>query len=206
MTSTTNHRPKHPKAPRPGSPSSVRMPSAGAPSRLVLLAVAGCLAGAAALSACTGSQPGPAASTAVSSSTPPASAAAPSTAPTQGAAAQASGSAEGNPATATLKQTLADALNRLAAGTPKPATAQVADALTGAGIPGTALEVSESRTPTGLEADAIEAAVLAGRGLRHRTDPGRQRHGQRPAGSCERQVLCRGSRLTDECELSPPTH
>jgi len=38
----------------------------------------------------------------------------------------------------------------------------VTDALTGAGIPAAALEVSESRTPTGLEADAIEAGVLQG--------------------------------------------
>jgi hypothetical protein len=129
---------------------------------LVLLAVAGCLAAAAALSACTGSQPGPATSTAVSSSTPPASVAAPSTAPTPAPAQAAETAAGDNPATAALKQTLAGALNRLAAGTPKPATAQVADALRGAGIPGAALEVSESRTPTGLEADAIEAAVLAG--------------------------------------------
>ena len=158
MTSNTNHRPKHPNAPRPGFLSS-----ASAPNRVVLLALAGCLAGAAALSACTASQPGPAASTAATSSTPPASAAAPSTTPEPAGAAQAAGTAAGdNPATATLKQTLAEALNRLAAGTPKPATAQVADALTGAGIPGAALEVSESRTPTGLEADAIEAAVLAG--------------------------------------------
>ncbi|MBT2531581.1 hypothetical protein J7E83_05450 [Arthrobacter sp. ISL-48] len=54
-------------------------------------------------------------------------------------------------------------LARLAAGTPKPATAQLADALTGAGIPAADLEVSESRTPTGLEADAIEAGVVRGK-------------------------------------------
>ena len=66
-------------------------------------------------------------------------------------------------ATETVRQTLTDALGRLAAGTPKPATAQVSDALTGAGIAPGALEVSQSRTPTGLEADAIEAAVLQGR-------------------------------------------
>jgi hypothetical protein len=93
----------------------------------------------------------------------PAAAAAPSPDAAPAAAAQVSSPAAGEaPATAALKQTLADTLNRLAAGTPKPATAQVADALSGAGIPGHALEVSESRTPTGLEADAIEAAVLQG--------------------------------------------
>ena len=45
---------------------------------------------------------------------------------------------------------------------PNPATAQVSDALIGAGIAPGVLEVSQSRTPTGLEADAIEAAVLQG--------------------------------------------
>lgn len=66
-------------------------------------------------------------------------------------------------ATETVRQTVTDALNKLAAGTPKPATAQVSDALTGAGIAPGVLQVSQSRTPTGLEADAIEAAVLQGR-------------------------------------------
>ena len=65
-------------------------------------------------------------------------------------------------ATETVRQTVTDALGRLAAGTPKPATAQVSEALTGAGIAAGVLEVSQSRTPTGLEADAIEAAVLQG--------------------------------------------
>lgn len=65
-------------------------------------------------------------------------------------------------ATDTVRQTVTDALGRLAAGTPKPATAQVTDALTGAGIAPGVLEVSQSRTPTGLEADAIEAAVRQG--------------------------------------------
>lgn len=71
-------------------------------------------------------------------------------------------SAAVDPATSAMKQTVADALNRLAAGTPKPATAQVAEALTGAGVAPAALEVSASRTPTGLAADAIESAVLQG--------------------------------------------
>lgn len=62
-----------------------------------------------------------------------------------------------------MKQTVTDALTRLAAGTPKPATAQVTEALAGAGVAAAALEVSASRTPTGLEADAIEAAVLQGK-------------------------------------------
>jgi hypothetical protein len=66
-------------------------------------------------------------------------------------------------ATETAKKTVTDALGRLAAGSPKPATAQVTDALTGAGIAPATLQVSQSRTPTGLEADAIEAAVLQGK-------------------------------------------
>jgi hypothetical protein len=65
-------------------------------------------------------------------------------------------------ATESVKKTVTDALGRLAAGSPKPATAQVAEALAGAGIAPAALQVSQSRTPTGLEADAIEAAVLEG--------------------------------------------
>lgn len=62
-----------------------------------------------------------------------------------------------------MKRTVTDALAKLAAGTPKPATGQVSDALTGAGIAPSVLQVSQSRTPTGLEADAIEAAVLQGK-------------------------------------------
>jgi hypothetical protein len=72
------------------------------------------------------------------------------------------GAAAAQAATDTVRQTVTDALGRLAAGTPKPATAQVTDALVGAGITPGVLEVSQSRTPTGLEADAIEAAVRQG--------------------------------------------
>ena len=66
-------------------------------------------------------------------------------------------------ATETVKRTVTETLTKLATGTPKPATAQVSDALTGAGIAPPVLQVSQSRTPTGLEADAIEAAVLQGK-------------------------------------------
>ncbi|UKA73892.1 DUF6993 domain-containing protein [Arthrobacter sp. FW306-07-I] len=66
-------------------------------------------------------------------------------------------------ATDTVKRTVTDTLTKLASGTPKPATGQVSEALTGAGIAPAVLQVSQSRTPTGLEADAIEAAVLQGR-------------------------------------------
>lgn len=125
---------------------------AGVRARLVFLAVAGCVAVAVALSACTGVQPGPSASTTDSGAASP-----------DGAGPAAGTPAPEDPATAAVKQTVTDALNRLAAGNPKPATAQVTESLTGAGVPATALEVSESRTPTGLEADAIEAAVLQGK-------------------------------------------
>jgi 3-oxoacyl-(acyl-carrier-protein) synthase len=66
-------------------------------------------------------------------------------------------------ATEAVKRTVTDALTKLAADAPKPATGQVTDALTGAGIAPGVLQVSQSRTPTGLEADAIEAAVLQGK-------------------------------------------
>lgn len=66
-------------------------------------------------------------------------------------------------ATEAMKRTVTDALTRLAAGSPKPATAQVGEALAGAGIDPGVLQVSQSRTPTGLEADAIEAAVRQGK-------------------------------------------
>jgi len=66
-------------------------------------------------------------------------------------------------ATEKMKRTVTDTLTKLASGTPKPATAQVSEALTSAGIAPGVLQVSQSRTPTGLEADAIEAAVLQGR-------------------------------------------
>lgn len=129
---------------------------------MLLFTVAGCLACVAALSACTGAnQSGTATSAADTSATSSARTAAPSTAPAPSAPASVP-AADATPATAALKQTLSDALNRLAAGTPRPATAQVREAVTGAGIPGAVLEISESRTPTGLEADAIEAAVLDG--------------------------------------------
>ena len=170
MTSTSENRRRRAQISPAGSPSSLGVATPRTPSRLVLVALAGCLASAAALSACAGaSQPGPATSAAGSNATSQAGTTAPATETpatetSPAAAAQTSGPAAGEAqATTALKQTLADTLNRLAAGTPKPGTAQVTDALTGAGFPAAALEVSESRTPTGLEADAIEAAVLQGR-------------------------------------------
>ncbi|MFF1251483.1 DUF6993 domain-containing protein [Pseudarthrobacter sp. NPDC058329] len=126
------------------------------------LALSGCVGGVP-----SGVQPGTAEPTTAASSaagtgtnpvtaeTPPAG---PPAAPTAGQSAASPESA----ATEAVRKTVTDALGRLAAGSPKPATAQVTEALTGAGIPVAALQVSQSRTPTGLEADAIEASVLEG--------------------------------------------
>ena len=112
----------------------------------LVIALVGCTQGPASVSA-----PAPAAP-----QTPSAPATEPSaTDPGGGAAAAAA-------ATEALKQAVTATLTGLAAGSPKPATAQVTEALTAAGIPLAVLEVSQSRTPTGLEADAIEAAVLQG--------------------------------------------
>ncbi|WP_426990512.1 DUF6993 domain-containing protein [Pseudarthrobacter sp. Y6] len=125
-----------------------RAPAALAGSLLMVLALVACTGGSP-----TGSGQGAAA---------PGEVATPSGLATTGSTQPAATSPAEDPATAVMKQTVTDALGRLAAGTPKPATVQVTDALTGAGISPAALEVSASRTPTGLEADAIEAAVLEG--------------------------------------------
>ncbi|BAS09426.1 hypothetical protein AHiyo4_28480 [Arthrobacter sp. Hiyo4] len=110
------------------------------------------------LAACTGGSP----TAAGTGPATPGEVAIPSDPASSGTTQPAATSPAEDPAIVAMKQTVADALGRLAAGTPKPATAQVTDALTGAGISTAALEVSASRTPTGLEADAIEAAVLQG--------------------------------------------
>lgn len=121
-------------------------------------ALAGSLLMVLALAACTGGSP----TGAVQGAATPGEVATPSEPATTGSAQPAATSPAEDPVTAVMKQKVTDALGRLAAGTPKPATAQVTDALTGAGIAPAALDVSASRTPTGLEADAIEAAVLQG--------------------------------------------
>ena len=114
------------------------------------------------LAACTG---GPSGGKTTAGATAPEPAATGTTAPgttATGAAGPDAAESAQDAAAALMKQKVSDALSRLAAGTPKPATAQVTDALTGAGVAPAALEVSASRTPTGLEADAIEAGVLQG--------------------------------------------
>ncbi|MFH5877829.1 DUF6993 domain-containing protein [Arthrobacter sp. NA-172] len=51
------------------------------------------------------------------------------------------------------------ALKALAASNPKPAQDALRSQLVSAGIPDSSLEVSASKTPTGLDVDAIEAAA-----------------------------------------------
>jgi hypothetical protein len=55
------------------------------------------------------------------------------------------------------------ALSTLTAADRKPGTGQIRAVLIDAGFPSDSVEVTASRTPTGLEADAVEAAVAAGR-------------------------------------------
>lgn len=53
-------------------------------------------------------------------------------------------------------------MKTLVAGNPKPDREALRAALVSAGIPQDKVEVSASRTPTGLEVDAMEAAALSG--------------------------------------------
>lgn len=60
------------------------------------------------------------------------------------------------------KKKMTDALAAVAAGSPKPGTEQIRQALTAAGFPAATLEVTASRTPTGLDVDSVEAAAVQG--------------------------------------------
>lgn len=66
-----------------------------------------------------------------------------------------------DPATAQAKTTLEAALKSAVAGG-RPGTAEIRAAIVAAGFPADATEVTASRTPTGLDADAVEAAVRTG--------------------------------------------
>lgn len=70
-----------------------------------------------------------------------------------------SASASLSPGTAALKQTVESVLKTIAADTAKPAQDALRSQLVSAGIPASAVEVSTSKTPTGLDVDAIEAAA-----------------------------------------------
>jgi hypothetical protein len=66
------------------------------------------------------------------------------------------------PATAAAKARVEAALGGTAAGGAKPGTDRARAALTDAGFTSAQQEVTASRTPTGLDADAVEAAVKVG--------------------------------------------
>lgn len=68
-----------------------------------------------------------------------------------------------DPAVAATTSTVESTLKNLVAGNPKPDREALRAALVSAGIPQENIEVSVSRTPTGLDVDAMEAATLAGK-------------------------------------------
>jgi len=94
---------------------------------------------------------------------PESKAPAPSSSATAGSTPSAAGEPQLDAATVRLKETVGNALQGVAKANPKPGHDQLTAALSGAGIPAGSLQVSASRTPTGLEADAIEAAALQGK-------------------------------------------
>ncbi|WP_441403690.1 DUF6993 domain-containing protein [Arthrobacter sp. 2YAF22_2] len=68
-------------------------------------------------------------------------------------------SATPGPATSAARTRMEAALARMAAPGSAPGTDQIRAAIVDAGFPPAAIEVTASRTPTGLAADAVEAAV-----------------------------------------------
>ena len=60
-----------------------------------------------------------------------------------------------------VSQSVTAALQALVSSSPQPSTAQIRETLSAAGFAPAAVEVSASRTPTGLAADAVEVGVLA---------------------------------------------
>lgn len=145
---------------KPQKPSGRRRVAGGAGLLLAVpLLVAGLVAG------CNAPAPVVSGGTAAPSAAPsdPSNAApavTPSAAPavTPGAG-NPSASASLGTGTAALKQTMESALKSIAAASPKPAQDAVRAQLVSAGIPGSAVEVSASKTPTGLDVDAIAAAA-----------------------------------------------
>lgn len=154
--------------PAPGGAGAHPLPRGSAGSlRTALVAAAAFTASLLVLTGCGGATPDH--GVAGASPDPSASAQAGKTRnETRAPGAETTGTATAGPqaqagATAALRTKVTDVLGRLAAGTPKPSTAQVRDALGGAGVAAGLLEVSESATPTGLAADSIEAAVRQGK-------------------------------------------
>lgn len=68
-----------------------------------------------------------------------------------------------DPATADAKARIEAALDRAVAGGGKPATERIRAEVTGAGFLTDQVAVTASRTPTGLDSDAVEAAVKVGK-------------------------------------------
>lgn len=119
---------------------------------------------AAGVAGCSGAGAGSAASPSQAAAVPGSQVAQPAASATAGPeAAPGPQRPELDAATARLSETVGNALRGVAAANPKPGQDQLTAALTGAGIPAGSLQVSASRTPTGLEVDAIEAAALQGR-------------------------------------------
>ncbi|WP_223940434.1 hypothetical protein [Arthrobacter sp. StoSoilB22] len=67
-----------------------------------------------------------------------------------------------DPAVAATTSAVESTLKTLVAGNPKPDREALRTALVSAGIPAGNVEVSVSRTPTGLDVDAMEAAARTG--------------------------------------------
>ncbi|MCD4853658.1 hypothetical protein LN996_22815 [Arthrobacter sp. AK01] len=67
-----------------------------------------------------------------------------------------------DPAVAATTTAVEKTLKNLVAGNPKPDREALRTALVSAGIPKANVEVSVSRTPTGLDVDAMQAAALTG--------------------------------------------
>jgi len=84
------------------------------------------------------------------------------TSPAAASTAGATPSAAAGGPLATAQRKMTNALGAVVSGTPKPGTEQITQALTAAGFPAATLEVSASRTPTGLDVDSVEAAAVQG--------------------------------------------
>ncbi|WP_426978318.1 DUF6993 domain-containing protein [Pseudarthrobacter sp. O4] len=122
---------------------------------LCLLSAAGCSAGK---GAGTSSATPPAAGAASAPEVPAPVGGAPASAPNPSAGSMAGSM---SPATPAAKTRLEAALRQVAGGG-KPGTEQLRDAVTAAGFPAGDIQVTASRTPTGLDADAVEIAVREG--------------------------------------------
>ncbi|MFK0038646.1 MULTISPECIES: DUF6993 domain-containing protein [Paenarthrobacter] len=92
--------------------------------------------------------------------TPPSSTVQPAVTPSPSASPVATATID--PAVAATTSAVESTLKTLVASNPKPDRETLRAALVAAGIPNANVEVSVSRTPTGLDVDAMEAAALTG--------------------------------------------